>query len=189
MGLSDILCTSTSSGNLLRLANLRTNGIDAEVLEREALDSVDAEDGAWVDDGEAAGEEELLAATALLNNLDHTRLELLDGRHVVGEDTHLSGLGGDVDLDDVLGAVDLLQYTSISAVYPLNSRTCIPATSSSAPRMNGPTRRAPSHCILPAHRWRLNSLLLRDISTCTYLVRKVQAQLDLQCRPLAHRPL
>lgn len=52
--------------------------------------------------------EKLLAASALLNDLDQSRLELLDRRDVVGEETHLSRLGGDVDLDDVVGGVDLL---------------------------------------------------------------------------------
>ena len=52
--------------------------------------------------------EELLAAAALLNNLDQARLQLLDGGNVVGQDTHLSGLGGEVDLDDILGLEDRL---------------------------------------------------------------------------------
>lgn len=34
--------------------------------------------------------EELLAAAALLDNLNQTGLELLNGRDVVGENTHLS---------------------------------------------------------------------------------------------------
>lgn len=50
--------------------------------------------------------EELLAGTVLLDDLNQTGLQLLDGGHVVREDTHLSGLGGDVDLDDALGLVD-----------------------------------------------------------------------------------
>ena len=50
--------------------------------------------------------EELLGGAVLLNDLDNARLELLNGGHVVGENTHLTRLGGDVDLDDVLGGVD-----------------------------------------------------------------------------------
>lgn len=50
--------------------------------------------------------EELLAAATLFDHLDQTRLQLLNGRNVVREDTHLSGLGGNVDLDDILGLVD-----------------------------------------------------------------------------------
>lgn len=46
--------------------------------------------------------EELLATTALLDDLDESGLQLLNGRYVVGKDTHLSGLSGDVDLDDIL---------------------------------------------------------------------------------------
>lgn len=53
----------------------------------------------------AARTEELLAATALLNDLNKTWLELLDGRHVAGEDTHLSRLGWDVHLYAVLPSV------------------------------------------------------------------------------------
>lgn len=50
--------------------------------------------------------EELLAAAALLNNLDQAGLQLLDGGDVVGEDTHIPGLGGQVDLDDILRLVE-----------------------------------------------------------------------------------
>lgn len=52
--------------------------------------------------------EELLAVTTVLDDLNQTRLELLDGRNVVGEDTHLSGLGGDVNLNNILRRVDRL---------------------------------------------------------------------------------
>lgn len=45
--------------------------------------------------------EELLAGTTLLDDLNETGLELLNGGDVVGENTHLSGLGGDVDLDTI----------------------------------------------------------------------------------------
>lgn len=50
--------------------------------------------------------EELLSTAGLLHNLDETGLELLNRRNVVGEDTHLTRLGRDVDLDDVLRLVD-----------------------------------------------------------------------------------
>ena len=43
--------------------------------------------------------EVLLAATALFNNLDQTRLQLFDGRYVVGEHTHLARLRWEVHLD------------------------------------------------------------------------------------------
>ena len=45
--------------------------------------------------------EVLLGGTALLNNLDEARLQLLDGGNVVGKDTHLTGGGGEVDLGPV----------------------------------------------------------------------------------------
>ena len=47
--------------------------------------------------------EELLASARLLNNLNKTRLQLLDRRNVVGKDTHLARLGGEVDLDTEQG--------------------------------------------------------------------------------------
>lgn len=50
--------------------------------------------------------EVLLAAAALLDDLDQAGLELLNGRHVVGQHAHLAGLRRQVDLDDVLGLVD-----------------------------------------------------------------------------------
>lgn len=50
--------------------------------------------------------EELLAAATVLDDLNQTGLQLLNGGNVVGEDTHLSGLGGDVDLNNILGLVD-----------------------------------------------------------------------------------
>ena len=46
--------------------------------------------------------EVLLGGTALLEDLDETGLELLDGGNVVGEDTHLTGGGGNVDLGTVI---------------------------------------------------------------------------------------
>lgn len=42
--------------------------------------------------------EELLGTAGLLDDLDNAGLELLDGRDVAGEDTHLTALGGDVHL-------------------------------------------------------------------------------------------
>lgn len=49
--------------------------------------------------------EVLLGGTALLKDLDETGLELLDGGNVVGEDTHLTGGGGNVDLGTVIAEV------------------------------------------------------------------------------------
>lgn len=53
--LGDLVRTAVAAGNLLRLSELRADGLDAEVLEGEALDGVDAEDGVGVHDGEATG--------------------------------------------------------------------------------------------------------------------------------------
>lgn len=55
--------------------------------------------------GRCSRTEELLAAARLLDDLNETRLQLLDGWNVVGENTHLSGLGWDVDLHTVLSSV------------------------------------------------------------------------------------
>ena len=43
--------------------------------------------------------EELLAPTTLLNDINKPRLQLLNGRYVVGKDTHVSRLSRYVDLD------------------------------------------------------------------------------------------
>lgn len=53
--------------------------------------------------------EELLGATALLNNLNETGLQLFDRGNVVGEDTHLTGLGGNVDLDTISRRIAISQ--------------------------------------------------------------------------------
>jgi hypothetical protein len=44
----------------------------------------------------------MLSGTTLLNNLNETGLQLLNGGNVVGEDTHLTGGSGDVDLGTVV---------------------------------------------------------------------------------------
>jgi hypothetical protein len=93
--------------------------------------------------------EELLAA-GLLNDLDQTGLELLNRGNVVGEDTHLTRLGGDVDLDDILGLVDGLQ--SACAAISFGS-------------INWPSTAFRDHPL--------------PLSSSSYLVREGQAQLDL----------
>lgn len=50
--------------------------------------------------------EELLASAALLNDLNETGLQLLNGGNVVGKDTHLARFRWDVDLNDILRLVD-----------------------------------------------------------------------------------
>lgn len=75
--------------------------LSAEVLQSVTLNGVDAELGARLHSRESTRQEELLAAAALLNDLDESGLQLLDGRHVVGQDTHLTGFRGEVDLDTV----------------------------------------------------------------------------------------
>lgn len=49
--------------------------------------------------------EVLLGSTALLDDLDETGVELLDRGNVVGENTHLTGGGGKVDLGTVIAKV------------------------------------------------------------------------------------
>lgn len=115
--------------------------IGAEVLKGVTLDGVDAQLGVGLDDGEATGDcgckavrisyltqvtdcpsrngsgariertEEVLGSATLLNNLNKTGLELLNGGDVVGKDTHLAGGGGDVDLGPVVAKVR--QYSGI----------------------------------------------------------------------------
>jgi hypothetical protein len=108
LGLSNILLASAAVGDLLGLSDLSSDGLSAEVLKGVTLDGVDAKDGVGLNGSESTREEELLRASGLLDNLNQTRLQLLNGRNVVGEDTHLSRLGGDVDLDDIVGLVDRL---------------------------------------------------------------------------------
>jgi hypothetical protein len=109
--------------------------VGAKVLKGETLDSVDAELGVGLDNGETTGHytarpllvdggqlakdqicgmsqgarvgrtEVLLGGTALLNDLNKTGLELLDGGNVVGKDTHITGGGGNVDLGTVVAKV------------------------------------------------------------------------------------
>lgn len=43
--------------------------------------------------------EELLASTTFFNDLDQTRLQLLNRRDMVGQNTHLARLGGYIDLN------------------------------------------------------------------------------------------
>lgn len=56
--------------------------------------------------GEGGRTEILLASGALLDDLDETWLQLLNGGNVVGEHTHITGFRGDVDLDDILGFIN-----------------------------------------------------------------------------------
>lgn len=53
--------------------------------------------------------EELLGATTLLNNLNKAGLQLFDRGNVVGEDTHLTGFGGNVDLDTISRRIAISQ--------------------------------------------------------------------------------
>lgn len=50
--------------------------------------------------------EELFAATALLNNLDESGLQLFDRWNVICKHTHFARLSGNVDLDYIGGLVD-----------------------------------------------------------------------------------
>lgn len=53
--------------------------------------------------------EVLLGGATLLNNLDKAGLELLDRGDVVGQNTHLTGGGGDVDLGPVVAGFVSIQ--------------------------------------------------------------------------------
>lgn len=116
LSLSNVLLAAAAAGNLLGLGDLVPDGlhsvslciptvfsgyayIGAEVLNRVSLDGVDAELGVRLNNGESTREEELLVAAGLLDDLDQTGLQLLNGSNVVGENTHVTGLGGKVDLD------------------------------------------------------------------------------------------
>lgn len=106
LSLGNILFATATAGNLLGLGNLVADGLGAEVLEGVCLGGVDAEGRVGLDRGETSGKEEGLGATALLDDLDDTRLKLLNGRNVVGKYTHFTRLSRKVDLDDVLRLED-----------------------------------------------------------------------------------
>lgn len=184
LGLGDILLASIAAGNLLGLGDTSTDSVSAEVLQGVSLGGVDAQDGVGLDRGKATRHyivvfivspaigntvadleglsqrtEELLGGTALLNNLDQAGLELLDGRNVVGEDTHVTGLGGDVDLDDILGLVDGLQSIAVISIAGTSVERRISSTPAQSDRFSSKTRFFGAQY--------------------SYLVRQGQAQLDL----------
>lgn len=78
---------------------------------------------------------------------------------MVGEDTHVTGLGGDVDLDDILGLVDGLQSIAVISIEGTSVDRRISSTPAQSDRISSKTR------ILGAQ--------------YSYLVRQSQAQLDL----------
>ncbi len=53
--LGNVPLAAAAVGNLLRLGQLGLDGLGAEVLQGVALDGVDGQDGAGLDNGEAAG--------------------------------------------------------------------------------------------------------------------------------------
>lgn len=59
----------------------------------------------------------LALLSVLLDNLNHTRPESLDGRNVVGEDTHVTSSGGNVDLNDTGRRVERLLIGGQKYVY------------------------------------------------------------------------
>lgn len=59
----------------------------------------------------------LALLSVLLDNLNHTRPESLDGGNVVGEDTHVTSSGGDVDLNDTGRRVEGLLVGGQEYVY------------------------------------------------------------------------
>lgn len=180
LGLSDIMSRSRAGSDLLCLSDLVANVLNAESIKWVTLNSVDGEDGSWVDDGESSRKEELLGGSGLLDDLDQTWLELLNGWDVVGEDTHLSGVGGDIDLDDILGGVDLLYgagiisdcsvfiswLSALSAASFLRSPCLYPIHS-------------PRPTIVPPPPHLTSSAFVVRIGISTYLVWEGQAQLDL----------
>jgi hypothetical protein len=105
--------------------------------------------------------EELLAGTAFLDDFDQTGLQLLDGRDVVGEDTHLTGLGRNVDLDDILGSVDGLHAVIRLVLFFSCLHPVLP------------------HLRPPESNWQLERRRERGEIDFAYLVGKGQAELDL----------
>lgn len=56
LGLGNVLLASAAVGDLLGLGDLGADGLGGEVLERVALDGVDAQERAGLDSGESAGD-------------------------------------------------------------------------------------------------------------------------------------
>lgn len=95
LGLGDVLLATVSAGNLLCLCDLVSDSLShrqlcipphrstivylcAEVFQSVSLDSVDAELRIGLHRREPARQEELLAAAALLDDLDKSGLQLFD---------------------------------------------------------------------------------------------------------------
>lgn len=145
LGLGNVLLAAVSAGNLLSLRDLVPDGLSThqhmplsipnsasylggEVLQGVALDGVDAELGAGLDNGESARQEKLLVAAALLDNLNKAGLQLLDRRDVVGQDTHLAGFRGNVDLDAASEMASVLVLEGGAGSVRASGRRTLPAT-------------------------------------------------------------
>lgn len=82
--------------------------------------------------------EVLVGLAALLDNLNNTGAESLDGGNVVREDTHVTGSGGDVHLGDGLRRED-----SLTSAFETTTKS---GESGSARRTQCSTRRLSSEC-------------------------------------------
>lgn len=93
-------------GVLLSLSGERLDGLGGEVSDLESLNGVDGEHRVGLDSGETTGDKVGLGLAVGLDDLNGTRLELLDGGNVVSENTELTGSGGQVDLSHLLLVVE-----------------------------------------------------------------------------------
>lgn len=59
---------------------------------------------------------------------------------MVGENTHVTGLGGDVDLDDILGLVDGLQSIAVISIAGTFVERRIPSTPAQSDRISSKIR-------------------------------------------------
>lgn len=174
LGLSNVLLAAAAAGDLLSLRDLVAHSLGAEVLQRVSLNGVDAELGVGLHNGEATGKEELLAATALLNDLDESWLQLLDRGHVVRQNTHITGFRSEVDLDTAAD-ISTLRLAIISFIGP--------------GRASGTRRTHPWTCRWTATNFVSNSIFLpwefREICRCrlcvvdAHLMGENEGELDL----------
>lgn len=97
---------AAAAGNALRVSETLAHGLRRELVELESLDSINSQAVARVNDSKAARNKPLVAGARALNNLEHTRAELLDSRDMRRKDTKVTSRGRHVDLGHLRAIVN-----------------------------------------------------------------------------------